>query len=308
MSRSRAWCFTINNWTDADFDQMQALKYKYLLMGRELGANGTPHLQGYIYYENQRTLAQVKQHHATAHWEAAQGSVDQNWAYCTKDGDFSEFGTKPMSQKRKGEVGKEAEVARYARAWEHAKLGNYEEVDADIRFKCYRTLKEIRKDFMDKPADLTEIQNHWIYGAPGVGKSRSAREEFAGAYFKPLNKWWDGYQQEESVIIDDFELDTHLGHFLKIWGDRYSFIAEIKGGGIHIRPKHIIITSNYSIEECFGNDPQMCAAIKRRFNVRHMLGNPFAGIIGPSAIAPTFRPLVRQEELPAIFDDNSNLE
>lgn len=304
MSRSRNWCFTINNWSDADWDALQAVPSKYLIMGKELGANGTPHIQGFIVYENARTLTAVKHDHATAHWEAAKGSVDQNVTYCSKDGDFSEFGTRPICSKRKGEVEKE----RYAKAWEMAKIGDYDAIDADIRIKCYRTLQAIQKDFMEKPVDLTALDNHWIYGPPGVGKSLSARGEFAGAYFKPLNKWWDGYQGEENIIIDDFELDTHLGHYLKIWGDYYSFIGEMKGSSKGIRPKRIIITSNYSIEDCFGNDAQMCAAIKRRFKVRHMLGNPFAGIVAPAAIAPTFRPLVRQEELPAIFDDNSNLE
>lgn len=62
-----------------------------------------------------------------------------------------------------------------------------------------------------------------------------------------------------------------LGHYLKIWADKYACAGEIKGGVV-VKLHHaaFVVTSNYSIEAMWKDDPVMAAAIKRRFEVIHM--------------------------------------
>lgn len=260
--QSKRWVFTVNNWTDDDVAKICAWPVRYLVYGKEVGAEGTRHLQGFVVWDSNKRLAACKLMHATAHWEIARGTNEEASKYCKKDGDFHEQGDMPLNSG-------EAEKIRWKRALESAKAGDFDDIPEDIRFRYYRTCKEIRKDFMVKPDDVEDVTGVWFYGPPGVGKSYTARKEFPGAYDKMQNKWWDGYQNEEFVLMDDFD-SKEMGHLLKIWADRYSFLAETKGGAIRIRPKKIIITSNYHPKDIMWDD-MMRQAVERRFDIRHIV-------------------------------------
>lgn len=260
MASGRRWCFTVNNYAADDQDKIKAWPdVRYVVVGREVGdVCLTPHLQCFVIFTKVLRLAGVKKLHATAHWEVAKGNNEQASNYCKEDGDFWEQGDLPAPSGV-------AEKERWEQARDLARRGDIEDIPADIYLRYYRTLKEIRKDHMQKPDDVPGVTGQWLFGRPGVGKSYAARERYPGAYFKMQNKWWDGYQGEEAVIIDDFDC-KELGHLLKIWGDRYSFLAETKGGVLHIRPKHIIVTSNFRPDHLFP-ETEMREAVLRRYPV-----------------------------------------
>lgn len=267
MSRSRKYCFTINNPTPADIENVKNLEAVYVVCGSEVGEQGTPHLQGFVYFSTMKSLKQVSKLLPRAHLEEAKGSIDANREYCIKEGDFFEIGTPPLNQKRKGEV----ETERWADAKRKASEGDLDNIPDDIYIRYYRTLKEIKKDHMPKVEDADDTTGIWYWGDAGAGKSRKAREEFPNAYFKMCNKWWDGYQQEPHVIIDDVDPNHKvLGHHLKIWGDRYAFLAETKGGAIMIRPAKIIVTSQYPIAGIFP-DAETQQAIHRRYKEEEII-------------------------------------
>lgn len=264
--RSRAWSFTLNNHSVVEECEIKAAidSARYGIYGREVGESGTPHLQGYIVFQHAKSFAAAKRLlGGRVHLEKSRGNAEHNRNYCAKDGDFYEHGEIPLSGKRKGE----AERERWDNALAACKDGRFEDVPADILIRYYGSCKRIRADFQPSPQDQDGVTGIWFVGPPGTGKSHTARAEFPDAYIKNQNKWWCGYNSEDYVIIDDFD-SAMLGHHLKIWADRYAFTAEFKGGSKKIRPKKIIVTSNYQISEIFSNDRVLCSAIERRFVVR----------------------------------------
>jgi len=268
QARSRAWCFTLNNYTDAHIQHIAEHQddFRYCIFGKEVGEEThTPHLQGYVYFKNPVRMASVKLSVGnSAHVAIARGNTEQNITYCSKGGDVTVHGEAPMSQEDKGKK----EKLRYEEAYAAAEEGRMDDIDADLRVRHYSTLKRIRLDKLNEQelADTTETM-HWFCGPAGTGKSRRARHEWPELFIKPINKWWDGYTHEETVLLDDFDKNhSVLCHHLKIWADRYPFRAEVKGGTVMIRPKRIIVTSNWTPEEIWALDQDL-QPILRRFKV-----------------------------------------
>ena len=74
----------------------------------------------------------------------------------------------------------------------------------------------------------------WIIGKPGVGNSRYVKS--FGPYIKAMNRWWDGYEGQEDVLIDDYDKKGEcLSHYMKLWADPYGELSgEIKGGKVYL--------------------------------------------------------------------------
>ena len=130
------------------------------------------------------------------------------------------------------------------------------------------TLLKIHEMNKPAPSALETLDNHYYYGATGSGKSYKARQDYPIHYVKNSEtKWFCGYKDEETIIIDDFDIrNKDMVRMLKIMGDKYPFNAEIKGGSMLIRPKRIVVTSNYSPQEIW-TTPQDLEPILRRFKV-----------------------------------------
>ena len=114
------------------------------------------------------------------------------------------------------------------------------------------------------------------WGAPGVGKSHFARQVLGaeGYYPKLNNKWWDGYQSQKVVIMEDVDKETvkFLHHHLKIWADRWGSLARPRGRGC---PHSPMAGSNFQLQH-HGHPqgprgPPAQEAITRRFMRFEML-------------------------------------
>ncbi len=144
-------CFTLNNYTDKD---VAAIKdnatYKYGVVGKEAGELGTKHLQGYVKLFKQKTAKTAYNELASIfetrpHMEIAKGSAKQNRAYCSKEGDFFEWGDIPTPGTR-ADLHAMRDAIIDGATWEQLAL---EHTNAHARYhkwgeklrKCIRTRK-----------------------------------------------------------------------------------------------------------------------------------------------------------------------
>lgn len=100
MSRAKHWCFTLNNYDDAEVQALRVLgsggRVEYLVFGREIGESGTPHLQGYIIFNSAVRFTTAHSRIGNrSHLEIAHSPGVRAADYCKKEGDFEEFGTCP---------------------------------------------------------------------------------------------------------------------------------------------------------------------------------------------------------------------
>lgn len=257
--RSENFSFTHNNYTDTTLED--TIECRYIIYGREVAKTGTPHLQGTIIFPSQRTESSVRKKMPGCHVEITR-NLTKSINYCKKDGDFTERGTPPVSKRKQGE----AEQERWKGYRLAAEEGNFHEIPEKIQFLNPKLL-EFHRDRKLKSRKLedTTAEHLWYWGASGTGKSRKARTDHPDAYLKNANKWWCGYTDEDTVLIEDFDKRHDvLVHHLKIWADRYPFLAETKGSAQRIRPALIIVTSNYHPRDIW-TDEQDLEPILRRF-------------------------------------------
>jgi len=273
-AKFRAFVFTWNNYTPEDEEHIQTTikdQARYIVYGREIApTTGTPHLQGYVYFTNQRQFKSVKRLFRNNYVDIAGGSADQSAVYCLKD-DIQgyEYGERPVSTKEASIRGGEAQRARWANAAKKGKEGRVEEL-AEEDPQIY-VLHGVRLEALYEPqTSIIEgaVQHEWWVGPTGTGKSRLLWELYPDHFPKALNKWWDGYKHQAIVAIEEWSPKNDCtASALKRWADRYPFSGEIKGGTLHkLRPKKIIVLSNYTPQQCFLNSEDL-EPILRRFTV-----------------------------------------
>jgi hypothetical protein len=111
---------------------------------------------------------------------------------------------------------------------------------------------------------------YWYYGESGSGKTRAAMgESNPNDRWVSMDslKWWDGYDGQGDIVIDDFRgSDCRLKTLLRIL-DRYEYRVEYKGGSTQLLAKRIWITCPYSPESCYRDDGENLKQLLRRIDI-----------------------------------------
>lgn len=260
----RNTCFTLNNWTDDEFSTIMSwFDYSYIVVGREGAKSGTPHLQGYVEFNSSVLFSTIKRKLPRIHLEERRATPLQAADYCKKEGDFVEQGT-ISAQGKRTDID---EVMNAVRA-NMSTLGIYEMFpQASCKYFKFIDRYKLLVDQRDtKWYHKKDVRVYW--GATGTGKTRSAMEEFPDAFIVSEGVsgfWWDGYDGEDVVVMDEFRGNIPLSHLLRIL-DGYQCQVSIKGGSRHLSARTIIITSNVDPQDWYQNcDHASREALNRRF-------------------------------------------
>lgn len=148
----------------------------------------------------------------------------------------------------------------------------------------------------DIPKYTKNTKGLWLWGRAGLGKTSFVTDmghAYGGLFRKGVNRWWDGYNKEGVVVMDDPSLVKlqSLMDRLKVWADQAPCMGEVKGDTIWCHHKHFVITTNWDprlvcdqVEEFNAEDKdgqktlkrrksfddEGWAAIRRRFRIVHV--------------------------------------
>lgn len=153
----RNFTFTVNNYAEGSIEALKAIAlFKYVVVGKEKGEEETPHLQGYAQCVKKTSATKINEAIEQAcgnkpHTERARGNWQQNYDYCTKDGDFEEWGE---ATKKKGA---RTDIANFLKAAETSAVLDLAR-EYPREFAKYHRAAEIVRGESKRSAELAALR------------------------------------------------------------------------------------------------------------------------------------------------------
>ncbi len=234
--RARHWALTINNYDDNYMTMFQGPTYS--VIGKEVGAEGTKHLQCHVYYKNKVSFKQVKEAFPTAHIEKAR-NIEASILYCKKEGMFEELGQAPNWKGGNSKPKKE------------------EFVQSIAKLKPWQT-KILDK--MNGPADDRSIYWYWSEKG-GVGKTTFQKYVYSSKEYEDVIILSGKAEDMKMAIVQYIEASGHFPKtilidipkcnidYLSYNGlesikNMFFFSGKYEGGMVCGPPPHVFVFAN----------------------------------------------------------------
>lgn len=235
----RNWFFTWNNYTEQDFEDIKAwlstVKTKKYVLGKEVGKEGTPHIQGCIMFVSSKKFSSLKAKWPKVHWEktiSAQAAID----YCKKEGDFCE--KKTLEEQYDDYMLKIYSDVEW-RPWQQDIINLLGEMPSSRTVNWYWEGEgNIGKSFMTKYIE-------WKYKCIIVNGKQSDVFNGIRTYLETKKEY------PEVVIVDIPRTNKEYVCYstMEKIKDGLMYSGKYEGGVIRLLPVHLIVFANFEPEK-----------------------------------------------------------
>jgi len=272
----RAWAFTVNTIDTVEDAKNYKLKLDDSVMFVRYQLESAPstgklHLQGCIRMVSAARLKRIKEVVGEAHCSPARDWKELK-AYCAKEESRHPANVKFEWGRDSGQ-GARLDLESIARSIVHEGQSTrdiaLEHPGVFVRYhKGLRVLESIVRG----PRTMPERRAILLWGDTGVGKTRMAYDLFdvkdIYMVFDVHTPWFDGYNGEKVVILDEMGPGAMGFNYLKRITDLHPIAVPVKQGSVSWLPEIVILTANTPIENWYPSArPADLDALKRRIKV-----------------------------------------
>lgn len=271
----RSYCFTAYNEPELKLGSQEIIRY-CIYQKEECPTTKKIHWQGYAEFNTpirMKRFMKLLNFSENGRCFVRQGTRDEAKTYCMKEKSrlekYIEYGDWD-----KGGQGTRNDLRSLLDLVKQG-FSTIEIIDSNpVLFGRYiKTIDRYKAEYLKETSKtFRELEVIVLWGDAGIGKSRTAREEDPNLYTlvpDDTTLWWDGYEGEKTILIDDFYGQIKYSKLLHIL-DGYQLRLPIKGSFTYANWNKVYITSNKPPEEWYTLG--LTDALKRRIKVIRRMG------------------------------------
>lgn len=298
----RHWCFTAYKKPDI-IKEDDRVKYA-IWQEEKCPDTERQHWQGYVEFKNPLSMEHVAKSIAEGehvHVERRKGDRDSARDYCLKLETAVPESMVEVGHWMEGGQGRRTDLDEVAQM---IKDGNSIKETGLVfpkeYIKYHRGMEKLKLlvDSNKTEEGWRDVKVVCLWGKTATGKSRRVREELNEAKLTRkritgLNKgpngiWWDGYIDQQVVILEDIDGSWMTITALLSVLDGYDCLLPTKGGFADAKYEIVICTSNLHPKDWYPNVPRASReALLRRFRVIEEVKDQRTEV-GGNTMAPTF--------------------
>lgn len=276
---SKSWCFTWNNYTEEDIVYLKSWEHDVskMIVAKEVGESGTPHLQCAVTWNSAKRWSGVKKLIPQCHFEKIRNPMGA-FLYCDKGGEvvISINMDKKRGQRTDWDDLKEMIKMKKPRC-------EIAEAHPHLYATCHKGIEALASALFDKRPFNYMMEEKpkeviWVWGAPGVGKSRWVRNNYPREdTWRSGRKlqWFNGYIGQKIAWIDEFRASKCDFSYLLELTDAYQIEVETKGGMVDWTPETIVFTSCKPPDkiyhpDTFDNEEKLEQLLRRITKIIHL--------------------------------------